>query len=82
MSVNGRVVTYLVEDSLTNDSDAGGARAVMAKLEGEVTTGIARFINIHPEIRNIHVEIDGVLASEDKSRLTSDACVKIMGVVG
>jgi hypothetical protein len=82
MSVEGRVVTYLVEDSLTNDSDAGGARAVMAKLESEVTTSIARFVNMHPDIRNIHVEMEGELASENKTRISSDACVKIKGVVG
>lgn len=82
ISVEERVVTYLVEDSLTNDSDAGGARAVMSKLESEVTTGIARFINLHPDIRNIHVEIEGQLASENKNLIKSDACVKIKGVVG
>lgn len=82
MSVEGRVVTYLVEDSLTNDSDAGGARAVMSKLESEVTTGIARFVNMHPDVRNIHVEMEGELASENKARISSDACVKIKGVVG
>lgn len=82
MSVEDRVVTYLVQDSLTNDSDAGGARAVMAKLESEVTTSVARFVNMRPEIRKILVEVEGELVSENKTRISSDACVKIKGIVG
>lgn len=80
MVVDARVLKYLVEDSLTTDSDSGGARAVMAKLESEVTTAIARFINTYPEVRLINVKMEGTLVSEDKASLVSDSHVKIYGV--
>lgn len=80
MLVHQRVVDYLVEDSLTTDSDEGGARAVMSKLQSEVTTTIAAFINEFPEYRSISVRIEGELASENKRSRTSDAYVKVYGV--
>jgi ATP-dependent Clp protease ATP-binding subunit ClpC len=80
MQVSKRVVQYLIKDSLTTDSDSGGARAVVSKLESEVTTNVASFINRFPSIRSINVDIHGELASENKSKLTSDAYVVVRGV--
>lgn len=79
--VHKRVLTYLVEDSLTSDTDAGGARAVMAKLESEVTTAVARFINFHPEVTELEIDVEGELASENKTKLTSDARIAIRAVM-
>ena len=80
MHVGKRVVDYLILDSLTTDSDSGGARAVMSKLESEVTTNVASFINRYPEIRDISVDIKGELASENKRKVTSDAFVVVRGI--
>lgn len=81
LSVNKRVVNYIVEDSLTTDSDAGGARAIMSKLQSEVTTQIAAFINKYPEVRKLHVYIEGELVSENKNKRVGDAFVVVSAVV-
>lgn len=70
-----RIIRYLVEDNLDTNSDSGGARAVMSKLESEITTNIARYINSHPKVVEIGVCVDGEMASENKQNLISDASV-------
>ena len=72
------VVDYLVEDNLDTDSDSDGARKVMGKLESEVTTEIAAFINKYPNIPKIKVVVEGELASRNKNKKDSDAFIKII----
>lgn len=78
LSVDPRIVKYLVEDNLDTDSDSGGARTVVAKLESEVTMAVARYINENPEEKQIRVYVEGELASENKNRLTSNAYVNVI----
>ena len=76
-----RVVSYIVQDKLTTDSDAGGARGVVSRIEREVTTELSRYINSHPEIRTggrtVYVCVDGELVVENKNRLSTDAHIVI-----
>lgn len=80
LRVHKDVNRYLVEDNLDTDSNSGGARSVMSKLESEVTTAVARFINAHPNIPNIGVLVEGNLAADNKRQLESDAYIKIAAV--
>lgn len=77
-----RVVSYIVQDKLTTDSDAGGARGVVSRIEREVTTELSRYINSHPEIRTggrtVYVCVDGELVVENKNRLSTDAHIVIL----
>lgn len=73
-----RVISYLVEDNLDTDSDSGGARVVMSTLESEITTAVARFINMNPNIKDILVKIEGTMASEDKKIRESSAYVSVV----
>jgi len=66
LQVHKRVLDYIIRDNLTNDANDGGGRAVITKLETEVTTEIARFINQYPEIKYVRVIVEGELASETK----------------
>ena len=77
LNVQQRVVNYIIEDTLTTETDEGGARAIMSKLESEVVTALAEFINAFPEEREIVVTITGRLAHEDVTSRTSDASVII-----
>lgn len=77
MSYSEDVITYLVKDTLTTDSNSGGARAIMNKLNTEVVSAISEFINKHPTAKRIGVSIGGEMASEDKYRLESAAYVKV-----
>lgn len=71
------VVKYLVEDRLDQEADSGGARAVMSKLESEVTMKVAEFINTYPDARSIAVTVEGTMASEDLFKLNSEAYVRV-----
>ena len=77
LRISGKVVDYLVEDNLDTDSNAGGARAVMSKLESEVTTAVARYINSHPNSRKIGVGVEGQMASDNKNQLESEAYIRV-----
>ena len=77
VTVDGRVLEFLVEDEARSDSDSGGARDMVRRMQRFVTTEIAAFINEHPHERNIAVSIEGTLRSEDVSILKSDARVVI-----
>lgn len=77
VTVDGRVLEFLVEDEARSDSDSGGARDMVRRMQRFVTTEIAAFINEHPHERNIAVSIEGALRSEDVSILKSDACVVV-----
>ena len=77
VTVDGRVLEFLVEDEARSDSDSGGARDMVRRMQRFVTTEIAAFINEHPHERNIVVSIEGTLRSEDVSILKSDARVVV-----
>lgn len=77
VTVDGRVLKFLVEDEARSDSDSGGARDMVRRMQRFVTTEIAAFINEHPHERNIAVRIEGTLRSEDVSILKSDARVVV-----
>lgn len=78
--VDQKVLQYLIEDKGDSDSNAGGARAAVAKMTSEVTTEVATFINEHPSERRIRVDVVGDLVSDDKNLLTSDAFVEVSAV--
>ncbi|WP_311245255.1 MULTISPECIES: AAA family ATPase [unclassified Microbacterium] len=76
-TMDERVLEYLVEDKADTDAEAGGARAAVRLLTSDVTTQIATFINAHPKVRAIHVEVEGELRSENKSLRESSAEVVV-----
>lgn len=77
ITVDQRVLQYLIEDKADSDSDAGGARAAVSKLTDEVTTSVAAFINAHPSERRIRIDVEGELVSDHKDMLTSDARIVV-----
>lgn len=77
LGVSKDVVRYIVEDNLDTDSDSGGARVAMSKLESEVTTEVAKFINTYPDQKNLVVRVIGEMATDDKYKLKSDAYIEV-----
>ncbi len=71
------VVDYLVKDRLDTDSDSGGARAIITRLETDVTAVVARFINENPGIKAITVDVGGQMAYRNKTQLQSTAYVTV-----
>ena len=79
--IDKKVTDYLIYDTLSTDSDAGGARVVVSKLEAELTTQVAKFINKHPNVKKIGVWVEGQTAYENKDKLKSDASIKVAAMV-
>lgn len=73
VDISTKVLQYLVEDRGDTDSDAGGARTAVARMNDEVTTAVAAFINTHPVQRMVRVDVEGELASDHKTLLRGDA---------
>lgn len=72
------VVDYIVRDNLTTDSDAGGARAAISKLNDEVVATVASYLNSHPNINSpIIATVSGDMAWQDKSMLESKAHIVV-----
>lgn len=71
LTIQAKVIDYLVLDNMDTDSNAGGARAAISKLEAEVTTAVARYINANPEAKHILVGTTGEGAYENKNKLVS-----------
>lgn len=80
VTINPRVLQYLIEDRGDTDSDAGGARAAVARLTSEVTTEVATFINQFPAERRIGIDIEGEMVSDRKDLRTSDAHVVVFAM--
>lgn len=82
LKVKSRIVEYLVKDNMDTESDAGGARAVISKLESEVTTAVARAINLFPEAEALLVDYEGEPAYLNKNKLESSAHIVVSPVGG
>lgn len=76
--IQRKVVDYLVDESLSTDSDAGGARQAVAKLEADVVSAVARYINLHPNVLRVGVSVVGDMASENKNQLESKARIEVV----
>lgn len=75
-----KLIRYIVQDKMTTDSDAGGARGIVSRIEREVTTEVARFINEHPDFRagrTMYVCVEGNLAVDDKNRKDTEGRVVV-----
>lgn len=80
LEYDNRLVNYICVDKMTTDSDAGGARAVVSRIEKEITTEVAKFINHNPNFglgRPVYIVVMGELASENKNRLETEAYVTL-----
>ena len=78
LAITKDVIRYIVADNLDTDSDSGGARVTVAKLESEVTTEVARFINKHPDCKRMRVFVDGKMAVDDVNRRISEATIRVV----
>lgn len=72
-----RVRRYIVEDRGESEANQGGARAMMSKIYTEVVSPISTYINTHSDDRDIYVYVDGMLRSDDKEKLKTDAVVQV-----
>lgn len=79
LAIDERVLIYIVDDKVDTDADAGGARAAVAKLNAEVATAVATFVNTYPGVKRLRADVQGVMVNEDTTIVTSDAKVLVTG---
>lgn len=75
--VSPKVVDYIVKDNLDTDSNSGGARAAVAKINSEVVTAVSAYINANPDVKSIMVDVKGDMAFMNKSKLESNAYIVV-----
>lgn len=78
MSIDKKVVNYLVDDKIDTDSNAGGARAAVRRLTDDVVSEVAAYINMYPDHKKIGVTVQGEMINESKTRLKSEARIVVM----
>lgn len=71
------LLTYIVEENGGLDSSAGGGRGVKRLIAKDVLAPIAKFINLHPTIREITCTTTGKSRVNDKKRIRSELKVVV-----
>ena len=74
------VVKYLVDDNADTQAESGGARAIVSKLESEVTMEVARYVNLHKDAGSIVVTVEGEMAVDNVHKLESSAHIVVNAV--
>lgn len=75
--IKKNVRDYLIYENLDNDTDNGGARGVVRRMNLELVSSTARYINTHPLEKNIAAVIAGNLAYLDKTKRVSQAQIVV-----
>lgn len=75
--IKKNVRDYLIYENLDNDTDNGGARGVVRRMNLELVSSTARYINTHPLEKNIAAVIAGDLAYLDKTKRVSRAQIVV-----
>lgn len=71
------VVKYLVYEDADVDTDSGGARGLVARMDSEVVSPLSRYINKHPDAKSIGVHVKGRMAFQHKDVLKSEAQIEV-----
>lgn len=80
VSIHKDVVAFLVYENNDEDTNTGGARGLVARMDTEVVSPLARYMNKYPEVRHVGIHIDGEMAHRNENIRKSDARI-IVGTV-
>ncbi len=75
-----KVPDYLIYENLDTKSDSGGARQVIQRMNTEVVSTVARFINQNPDVIKIGVTVEGEMAYQNKGMLESNAKIVVKAI--
>lgn len=79
--VSPDVITYINGDMVSQtDADAGGAREILHKLQSEVVSAVAAFVNDYPQIKTINIVVKGQMAYTTKKHRISHARIEVHAV--
>lgn len=77
LHIHADVVDFLVFESHDVDTDSGGARGLVARMDAEVVSPVARYINTHKGVRDVGVLVEGRMAHRYKDMRESEARIKV-----
>ncbi len=71
------VVEYLVFENNDIDTNTGGARGLVARMDTEVVSPLSRYINKYPDAKHIGVHVKGEMACRNKNIRKSNAHIEV-----
>ncbi|MCR6108742.1 ATP-dependent Clp protease ATP-binding subunit [Salipaludibacillus agaradhaerens] len=71
------VLTYLVHENNDIDTNTGGARGLVARMDTEVISPVSRYINSHPNAKHIGVHVKGEMMCKNKNIRKSEARIEV-----
>lgn len=77
VSIHADVVGYLVYESYDLDTNSGGARGLIARMDSEVVAPLARYINKYPDARHVGIYVKGKMAYRHKDMRESEAHIEV-----
>lgn len=77
VTISSTVVAYVVNEIGSRDTSSGGGRGVKRTIENMVTAEVAKYINIHPNVKNIGVIVEGVGRTDSKTVLKGRSYVVV-----
>lgn len=75
--VHPDVVKYLVYEDNDVDTNTGGARGLVSRMDTEVVSPLSRYINKHPDVKHIGIHVQGEMAFRNKAILKSEAHIEV-----
>ncbi|MCC2248982.1 AAA family ATPase [Virgibacillus sp. AGTR] len=75
--IQPEVVVYLVYEDNDIDTNTGGARGLVARMDTEVISPLSRYINKHPDAKHIGIHVKGEMACQNKNIRESDAHIEV-----
>lgn len=76
-SIHPDVITYLVHEDHDVDTNTGGARGLVARMDSEVISPLSRYINKYPDAKHIGIHIKGEMACRNKNIRKSEAHIEV-----
>lgn len=77
LHIHADIVDFLVFENHDVDTDSGGARGLVARMDSEVVSQVARYINQHKDVKDIGVLVEGRMAHRHKDMRESEAKITV-----
>lgn len=77
VKIHPDVIDYLVYEGFDLDTSSGGARGLVAQMDTEVTSPLARYLNTHPDVRHVGIQVKGRMSHRHKDMRESEARIEV-----
>lgn len=77
LEIHKSVVPYLIKEHGDDRISGGGGRSVKRRIDTDIANEVARYMNLHRDVKHIGISVEGASRHEDKNRLVSEAYIKV-----